>query len=407
MRPVEQAVRESFGRLVAILASRGRDLAAAEDALADAVLAALERWPADGVPDRPEAWLVAVARRRLADRFRRSKTDAALERSLAILAELSIDEPADGAAFPDERLRLLFVCAHPAIEETIRAPLMLQTVLVLDAARIAAAFLVPASTMGQRLVRAKAKIRDAGVPFAIPEASELPERVQSVLEAIYAAFGSGWDDIAVDGPDRAGSLAEEAIWLGRVLTRLMPDEPEALGLLALMLHSEARRPARRDTSGRYVPFSEQETSLWQAAMIAEAEATLRRAAAMHRPGRFQLEAAIQSAQVGARLTGSPGPDVIALLHEALWARAPRIGVAVARAVAVADATGAEAGLALLEELPGDHVAGYQPYHAARADLLARAGRAEEAFAAFSTAIALTGDGAVRDHLADRQRRLLS
>lgn len=405
MRPVEQAVRESFGRLVAILASRGRDLAAAEDALADAVLAALERWPSDGVPERPEAWLVAVARRRLVDRVRRSKADAGLEHSLSILAELLIDEPADGAAFPDERLRLLFVCAHPAIEETIRAPLMLQAVLGLDAARIAAAFLVSPATMGQRLVRAKGKIRDAGIPFAIPETSELPERVQSVLEAIYAAFGSGWDDIG--GSDRAGSLADEAIWLGRVLTRLMPDEAEPLGLLALMLHSEARRPARRDSAGRYVPFSEQETGLWQRAMIAEAEATLQLAAAMHRPGRFQIEAAIQSAQVGARLTGEPGPEVIARLHEALWAHAPRIGVAVARAVAVADARGAEAGVALLDELPANHVAAYQPYHAARAELLARAGRAEEAFAAFGAAIALTGDGAIRDHLADRQRRLLS
>jgi len=406
MRPVEQAVRESFGRLVAILASRGRDLAAAEDALADAVLAALERWPADGVPDRPEAWLVAVSRRRLADRVRRSKADAGLERSLSILAELLVDEPTEGAAFPDERLRLLFVCAHPAIEETIRAPLMLQAVLGLDAARIAAAFLVPAATMGQRLVRAKAKIRDAGIPFAIPEARELPERVESVLEAIYAAFGSGWDDIS-GGSEKSGSLAEEAIWLGRVLTRLMPGEAEPLGLLALMLHSEARRPARRDSAGRYVPFLEQETGLWQRAMIADAEATLARAAALHKPGRFQIEAAIQSAQVGARLTGSPGPDVIALLHEALWIRAPRIGVAVARAVAVGDARGAEAGLALLAELPSGPVAAYQPYHAARAELLARAGRADEAFAAYAAAIALTGDGAVRDHLADRQRRLVS
>ncbi len=406
MRPVEQAVRESFGRLVAILASRGRDLAAAEDALADAVLAALERWPADGVPERPEAWLVAVARRRLVDRVRRSKADATLERSLSILAELLIDEPTDGAAFPDERLRLLFVCAHPAIEETIRAPLMLQAVLGLDAARIAAAFLVPAATMGQRLVRAKAKIRDAGIPFAIPEARELPERVESVLEAIYAAFGSGWDDVS-GGSETSGSLAEEAIWLGRVLTRLMPGEAEPLGLLALMLHSKARRPARRDSAGRYVPFSEQETGLWQRAMIAEAEATLARAAALQRPGRFQIEAAIQSAQAGARLTGEPGPEVIALLHEALWIRAPRIGVAVARAVAVADARGAEAGLALLDELPGGPVAAYQPYHAARAEMLARIGRAEEAFAAYAAAIALTGDSAVRDHLADRQRRLLS
>lgn len=406
MRPVEQAVRESFGRLVAILASRGRDLAAAEDALADAVLAALERWPADGVPERPEAWLVAVARRRLVDRVRRSKADATLERSLSILAELLIDEPTDGAAFPDERLRLLFVCAHPAIEKTIRAPLMLQAVLGLDAARIAAAFLVPAATMGQRLVRAKAKIRDAGIPFVIPEARELPERVESVLEAIYAAFGSGWDDVS-GGSETSGSLAEEAIWLGRVLTRLMPGEAEPLGLLALMLHSEARRPARRDSAGRYVPFSEQEKGLWQRAMIAEAEATLARAAALQRPGRFQIEAAIQSAQVGARLTGSPGPDVIALLHEALWARAPRIGVAVARAVAVADARGAEAGLALLDELPVGPVAAYQPYHAARAEMLARIGRAQEAFAAYAAAIALTGDGAIRDHLADRQRRLLS
>ncbi|MBZ9934946.1 RNA polymerase subunit sigma-70 [Mesorhizobium sp. BR1-1-16] len=407
MQPVEQAVRDSFGRLVAILASRGRDIAAAEDALADAVVAALQRWPESGVPDAPEAWLVAVARRRITDRLRKRTADAALERSLLLLSALAEETDPMAPHYPDERLKLMFVCAHPAIDEAIRAPLMLQTVLGLDASRIGAAFLVPAATMGQRLVRAKAKIRDAGIPFAVPERTELPARLASVIEAVYAAYGSGWDEIAGGAGARAPSLATEAIWLGRVLAALMPGDAEPLGLLALMLYCEARRPARRAPDGRYVPLSEQDTALWSREMLAEAELMLGRAAALDTPGRFQIEAAIQSALTGMRLIGRPDAAMIALLHEELWRRAPRIGVAVARAVAVADAEGATAGLALLAELEPERVAGYQPYHAAHAELLAQAGRVDEAVEAFRSAIALAEDPAIRAYLDERARRLVS
>ncbi|HWJ72065.1 MAG TPA: DUF6596 domain-containing protein [Kaistia sp.] len=407
MQSVEEAVRDSFGRLVAILASRGRDIAAAEDALGDAVVAALRRWPESGVPDAPEAWLVAVARRRLTDRLRKRTADAALERSLLLLSALAEETDPMAPHYPDERLKLMFVCAHPAIDEAIRAPLMLQTVLGLDASRIGAAFLVPAATMGQRLVRAKAKIRDAGIPFAVPERTELPARLASVIEAVYAAYGSGWDEIAGGGDARAASLSTEAIWLGRVLAALMPDDAEPLGLLALMLYCEARRPARRAPDGRYVPLSEQDTALWSREMLAEAERMLGRAAALHAPGRFQIEAAIQSALTGTRLIGRPDAAMIALLHEELWRRAPRIGVAVARAVAVADADGATAGLVLLAEIEPERVAGYQPYHAAHAELLAQAGRVDEAVEAFRNAIALADDPAIRAYLEERARRLVS
>jgi predicted RNA polymerase sigma factor len=245
-RAVEQAARDSHGRLVAFLAARSHDVAAAEDALADAFEAALETWPQSGVPQKPEAWLLTVARRRLIDNTRhvRVHTDAAP--TLRAAAE-EAQELAAGIVFPDERLKLMFICAHPAIAAAACTPLMLQTVLGLDAARIASAFLVRPTAMGQRLARAKAKIRDARIRFELPEAQELPARLDSVLEAIYAAYGSGWDDVAGADPRRKG-LAVEATDLGRLLLRLMPTEPEAQGLLALMLYCEARRGARRSAA---------------------------------------------------------------------------------------------------------------------------------------------------------------
>ena len=291
-RAVEQAARDSHGRLVAFLAARSHDVAAAEDALADAFEAALETWPLHGVPQKPEAWLLTVARRRLIDNARhvRVHTDAAP----TLRAGREAQELATGMVFPDERLKLMFICAHPAIATAARTPLMLQTVLGLDAARIASAFLARPTAMGQRLARAKAKIRDARIRFELPEAQELPPRLDSVLEAIYAAYGSGWDDVAGADPRRKG-LAVEAIDLGRLLLRLMPAEPEAQGLLALMLYCEARRGARRSAAGGYVPLSEQDVRLWSKPMIEEADGLLVAAGRVGRIGRFQLEAAIQSA----------------------------------------------------------------------------------------------------------------
>jgi RNA polymerase sigma-70 factor (ECF subfamily) len=396
-RAVELTVRTSYGRLVAYLSARTRDVAAAEDALGDALLAALDTWPETGIPDRPEAWLLTAARRRLLDRIRRAQTAT---RAAPLLLQATEELLERVEPFPDERLPLLFVCAHPAIDLTIRTPLMLQTVLGLDAATIASAFLVAPTAMGQRLVRAKARIKDAGLAFALPEPEELPERLDAVLEAIYAAYGSGWESVSGGDPRRRG-LTEEAIWLGRLVVGLLPEAPEARGLLALMLHCEARREARRDAGGRYVPLAEQDVARWSRPLIAEAESLLAAAARARRPGRFQLEAAIQSAHAR-RAFGAPSPwEDVALLYEGLVRLAPTVGALIGRAAALAEARGAAAGLALLAEIPLEAVRGYQPYWALSAHLLTRLGRTEEARQACTRAVGLSEDPTVRAFLLAR------
>src|ERR1700722_14676081 len=268
-RTIERVARESYGRLVAYLSANTRDVTSAEDALSNALLAALTAWPRDGVPQNPEAWLLTAARHSFIDHVRHRQVAEASEPTLKLLREDSA-EMTLSVEFPDERLKLLFVCAHPAIDPAMHTPLMLQAVLGLDAVRIAHAFLISPTTMGQRLVRAKTKIRDAGIRFEIPQEHELPQRLDAVLEAIYAAFGIGWDDMA--GVDQRGrDLAEEAIWLARVLLHLMLGEAEVHGLLALMLHCEARRAARRGPDGRFVPLSEQDCQKWSLPLIEEAE----------------------------------------------------------------------------------------------------------------------------------------
>lgn len=398
-RAVERAARDSYGRLVTFLAARSRDIAAAEDALADAFRRALETWPRDGVPDRPEAWLLTAARRRLIDGLRHLQVRAEAVSDLRMVAE-EAEALAEADRFPDERLKLLFVCAHPAIDPAIHTPLMLQTVLGLDAARIASAFLVSPAAMGQRLSRAKVKIRDAGIGFELPEAKELPPRLDAVLEAIYAAYGSGWDDVAGADPRRRG-LAAEAIDLGRMLRPLLPAEPEVEGLLALMLHCEARREARRSPEGDYVPLSEQDTARWSKPMIAEAERILSAAAQDRRFERFQLEAAIQSVHAQRARTGRTDWEAIALLYEGLVRLAPTIGARVGQAAAITEARGATAGWALLEAIPAEAVASYQPYWALAAHLLRRLGRPADA--AYERAIGLCEDPAMRAFLLRRLR----
>ena len=399
----ELAARASYGRLVAYLASRWRDLARAEDALGDSLVAALETWPRTGVPGKPEAWLLTAARRHLVDGARHTKVEAAALADLRLVVDEAHEAMSAEAVFPDERLKLLFTCAHPAIDEAARTPLMLQTVLGLDAARIASAFLVAPAAMGQRLVRVKAKIRGAGIRFAIPEPPELPARLEAVLEAIYAAYGSGWEDVAGGDPRRRG-LAEEAIWLGRLVVGLLPDEPEARGLLALMLHCEARRGARRSLGGAYVPLTQQDIGLWSRPMIEEAEEILADAARSGRPGRFQLEAAIQSAHAQRAVTGRTDWGAIALLYEGLLRCAPTIGARVGHAAALGELRGAEAGLAALEAIPADPVKTYQPYWALRAHLLKTLRRSEQAEQAYDRAMALSEDAAVREFLADQAAR---
>ncbi len=309
------------------------------------------------------------------------------------------------AEIPDERLSLMFACAHPAIDAGIRAPLILQTILGFDAATIASAFLVAPTAMGQRLVRAKQKIAQAGIPFRLPERADLPERLEAVLEAIYATFTEGWADPA--GTEaRRRNLAEEGIWLGRLVASLLPDEPETLGLLALMLYAEARRTARRDAQGEYVPLAEQDTSQWDADLIAEAEALLRAASGQGAIGRYQLEAAIQSAHVVRRRDGRADWPAIASLYEALYALTQSPVVAINRAIAISEVRGPAAGLALLDALDGSpRLTDYQPYWAARAGLLARTGKADEADRAYELAIGLESDPAVRRFLEARRKAL--
>ena len=403
-RAAERAARQSYGKLVAYLAARTGDLATAEDALADAFAAALASWPTGGVPQAPEAWLLAAARRRMIDIARRRRTSEAAADRLQLSADEAASEM-DPADVPDWRLRLMFACAHPAIDAAIRGPLMLQTVLGLDAGAIAAALLTAPKAMGQRLVRAKRRIRDTGIPFRLPNRGDLPERLDAVLEAIYSAFGAGWPDPGGLDARRQG-LLDEAVWLGRVVVELLPEEPEGLGLLALMLYAGARRKARRNAESDYVPLSEQNPALWDAAAIDEAERVLQRASSLGRMGRFQLEAAVQSAHAARRTSGRTDWGAILELYDGLLQLTRSPVVAVNRAVALSETAGPAAGLAALDGLAQDpRLVAYQPYWAARAELLARLGRRASADAAYAQAILLEPDSAVRRFLEQRRSRI--
>src|SRR5580693_1970448 len=401
-RTIERVARESYGRLVAYLSSHTRDVASAEDALSSALVKALTTWLRDGVPQNPEAWLLTTARHSLIDLVRHRQVAEASEPTLLLLSEESKEPNLTlSTEFPDERLKLLFVCAHPAIDAAMHTPLMLQTVLGLDAVRIAHAFLVSPTTMGQRLVRAKTKIRDGGIRFEVPQERELPQRLDAVLEAIYAAFGIGWDDIA--GVDQRGrDLAEEAIWLARVLLQLMPREAEVRGLLALLLHCEARRAARRGPDGRYVPLSEQDSRQWSLPLIEEAERHLAAASSRGRAGRFQLEAAIQSVHAERARSGRTEWTAIMLFYEKLIRISPTLGTRTGYAAAVGEANGPESGLTVLNGMDLDSVSGYQPFWAVRAHLLQRLGKTSEAADALDRAIGLAEDPAVREFLLERR-----
>ncbi len=396
--------RRSYGKLIALLAARTGDPVAAEDALSEAFVAALVHWPQTGCPDNPEAWLLSVARRKCIDADRRQRTRELATDELLVRAE-QMGATQEEEAIPDQRLALLFTCAHPAIDLSIRAPLMLQLVLGLNAERIASAFLVSPATMGQRLTRAKQKIKEAGIPFRIPGGDELTDRLDAVLAAIYAAFAEGWTDpVGTDAARR--DLGDEALFLGGLSVELLPEEPEALGLLALMLHAEARRRARRSATGEYVPLAEQDTELWDTRLIDTAEALLLRASRLNRPGRYQLEGAIQSAHVERRRTGRTNWPAIIQLYDGLLALSGSPVVAINRALARAEVAGALAALAELSALADDkRLRDYQPYWAARAELLARTGAAAEAYHAYEIAIGLERDPAVRRFLQGRQAGL--
>ena len=392
---VRQVARAAYGRLVAWLATQWRDVAAAEDALATSFEKALRHWPDEGIPEAPEAWLLTVARRELLQVARHER----LRQDPRVTALLD-DEFAPEAApeIPDARLRLLFVCAHPAIDPAIHAPLMLQTVLGLQADEIAAAMLVAPATLAQRLVRAKQKIRDSGIRFEEPEPEDLPERLQSVLEAIYGAYGLAWDALA--GEHRIEGLRGEARFLAELVLALQPDSAEALGLVALIHFCDARREAqfRED---RFVPLEEQDIVLWDRPALIEADRLLFRAARLSRPGPFQLEAALQSAHCQRAFTGAVPWEGICRLYEILVQRHPSTGARVAHAAALGKLGRAEEGLALLDAIPAAVSKLYQPWWVARAELLRSLDRGEEAAQAARSAIGLTIQPLLRKHLEHR------
>jgi RNA polymerase sigma-70 factor (ECF subfamily) len=396
---VAAIARDSYGRLLAVLAAPTRDIAAAEDALADALERALARWPGDGIPANPEGWLLTVARNRLRDVWKSSGY-----RMTEPLDEIDYSWPPlehDMPAIPDRRLELMLVCAHPAIAGNIRTPLMMQAVLGVEAAAIATAFAVEPSTMAQRLVRAKKRIRDAGIPFVLPQRDDLAERLPAVLEAVYGGYAVDWQ-LSPQGA-AIESLSAEALHLSLVLAELLPDEPEVLGLAALVSLSEARRPARRSAGGGFIPLDEQDARMWDTALIARGEALLRRAHNYRRPGRFQYEAAIQSAHCTRATHGTVDVSALRKLHRALLRVAPSLGAAVASAAIDGEIDGPDAGLRALDVIDDPAVDRFQPAWTTRAHLLTGAGRAGEAADAYRRAIELTADPGVAEYLMRRLR----
>lgn len=395
---IEGVARDSYGRLLAYLAVRAGDVSTAEDALGDALLQAMQSWPTDGLPANPHGWLLTVAKRRLVDAARRRAVRQRSEPDVCFLLEEAQAASDQSEEFPDDRLKLLFVCAHPAIDPAARTPMMLQTILGLEADRIASAFLTSPAAMSQRLVRAKSRIRAARIPFRIPGREEFGERAADVFDAVYAAYSVGWNCSAEGGNLL---LASEAVFLSRTLVRLLPGEPEAAGLLSLILHCEARREARFSEGGRFIPLPEQDPQRWDANLIDEAEFHLAGAARAFAPGRYQLEAAIQSVHSARRISGRVNWRAIIAFYDRLLECTPSLGAVIGRAAALSGSGEPQSALRALDGISRPRVENHQPYWATRGHVLEQCGFPADACSAWRRAIGLTEMPALREYLAAR------
>lgn len=399
---IERIFREERGRCVSVLIRSFGDIALAEEAVQDAFVAALTHWPTTGVPPSPPGWIITTARRRAIDHLRREASRADRHAQAALDPALLTPPEDDDMAVPDERLRLIFTCCHPALDPAVQVALTLQLVGGLNAAEIARAFVVPEATLAQRLVRAKRKIQAARIPYRVPEAAELPARLSTVLAVVYLIFNEGYAASAGDRLIRS-ELCLEAVRLGRVLAELLPAEPEVLGLLALMLLSESRSAARTAPDGDLIRLADQDRSRWDRSLIVEGQTLVRMCLRINRPGPYQIQAAIQAVHSDATTAAATDWRQIVQLYDLLFALTPGPIVALNRAVAVAEVDGPETALGLLDSLALDS---YYLYHAVRADLLNRLGRAAEASDAYSAAAALTANLVERDFL-ERGREALS
>jgi RNA polymerase sigma-70 factor (ECF subfamily) len=395
---IERVFREEYGRAVAVLVRRFGDISVAEDAVQDAFAAAVARWTVTGLPSSPAGWIITTARNSAIDRLRREATRAG--RHAEAVRQLALQDR-EGDVVEDDRLRLIFTCCHPALATASQVALTLRLLGGLTTAEIARAFLVPESTMAQRLVRAKGKIRDAAIPYRIPVAQDLPERLGSVLAVVYLIFNEGYT--ASSGAQLArDDLSLEAIRLGRVLRDLLPDDPEVLGLLALMLLIESRREARIGSDGGLVPLAAQDRRRWNPALVDEGQRIVRRCLEIDRPGPYQLQAAINAVHSDARTAAETDWPQIVRIYDQLLSAAPNAVVALNRAVAVAEVSGPAAALAIVERLDLD---GYYLFHAIRADLLARLDRPREAAAAYDAALARSENVVERTFLERKRRQL--